>query len=97
MKVMELDEAKVYVFRLSDSKDYCFTINPILEKDTQLADIQYNSKHHTVGFESLCPTVNRIFYDYGLPHDSRAKLTVEVCRADLIPTYYHILRPRRHE
>ena len=63
-------------------KLYAFCINPIMEQETQLADIQYNAKHHCVGFECLVPTVNRIFYDYGLKAETRAKLTVVPARLD---------------
>lgn len=61
-------------------KQYGFCINPPFEQETQLADIQYNAKHHCVGFECLVPTVNRIFYDYGLKAETRAKLTVVPAR-----------------
>ncbi|MBQ7462439.1 MAG: hypothetical protein IJS63_09345 [Bacteroidaceae bacterium] len=86
MDVMNLEVAKVFVFHLCNaaSEDlkrggaiYAFMLNPQFEQETQLADIQCNSKHRTIGFECLCPTVNRIFYDYGLSVNSRAKLSVE--------------------
>lgn len=91
MDVMSHDVAKVFVFRVSDV--YAFTLNPKLEQTTQLCDIQYNSKHHSIGFETLCPTVNIIFNDYRLPHDRKAKLSVEVFVSKLGMTYYTILRP----
>lgn len=106
MDVMSLDVAKVFVFHLcnactEDAKwsgaIYAFTLNPPIEEPTQLADIQYNSKHHTIGFESLNPSVNRIFYDYGLPSDRRVKLsvkaaTVPVASVAMLP-YYIIMPP----
>ena len=114
MDVMKLDVAKVYVFKLFNVKSlsrelplYAFAINPPFEQETQLADIQYNAKHKCIGFESLCPTVNKIFYDYGLPHNTKAKLSIDtgfldVCDRDgkdgkdANPThfkYYIILPP----
>lgn len=102
MDVMSLDVAKVYVFSVSagsaSGNVYAFTLNPDIDQPTQLADIQYNSKHRSIGFESLCPTVNRIFYDYGLSPLSKVRLSVDVCSVcgDSIATpilYYKILRP----
>ena len=93
MDVMKLDEVKVFVYRLGTDGLYAFSVNPPLNKPSQLSDIQYNSKHKTIGFESLCPTVNRIFYDYGLPTDVVAKLSVEVNKTTTGLTYYTILSP----
>lgn len=81
MKIMQQSQAKVFIFSIKEKESkiiYAFTLNPPeFLHDTQLADIQYNSKHRTIGFESLCPTVNRILYDYGLTSDRKVKLTVE--------------------
>ena len=103
MDVMKLDVAKVMVFTVADKNlrsSYAFCLNPPLDEPTQLADIQYNSKHKTIGFESLVPTVNRIFYDYGLPFDRKVKLSVSVENTPLVPelcshpvVYYIIHRP----
>lgn len=91
LKVMDGDTAKMYVFRVGG--DYAFAINPDLGgAETQLADIQYNAKHKTIGFECLVPTVNRIVYDYGLPHDRKVKLSVKAGRSGDIK-YYKICRP----
>jgi hypothetical protein len=67
-------------------------LNPSLDQPTHLADVQYNSKHRCIGFECLVPTVNRIFYDYGLPADSRAKLSVKTQTTHGME-YYVIRRP----
>jgi len=99
MGVMKMEKAQVYVFSLAtgmlpfrDKGEYGFITNPEFDCETQLADIQYNGKHKTIGFECLVPTVNRIFYEYGLPHDKPVKLSVEVCRAGNIQ-YYKICKP----
>jgi len=92
---MDLEQAKVFAFRVPSGKDswvYAFTVNPEFEEPTQLADIQYNSKYRSVGFECLNPSVNRIFYDYGLPPLTRVKLAVAVRTAGNV-TYYAILPP----
>jgi hypothetical protein len=97
--VWGLDETKVFVFSVQSHvqgkslTEYGFTVNPTLEQPTQLADIQYNSKYKSIGFESLCPTVNSIFYHYGIPSFStKIKLSVEPCEAPGV-SYYKILRP----
>lgn len=93
MGVMKLDKAKVMCFFEPKSRCYAFILNPdIGEKSTQLADISYNTKYKCIGFECLVPTVNRIFYDYGLPAESRCKLTVRKLKAGSLE-YYQICRP----
>lgn len=97
LDLFNLDQVKVYVAELTGTggaKEYAFILNPKIDEPTQLADIMYNSKHKCVGFESLCPTVNRIFYDYGLPADSTCRLSVRQGRtADGSVTYYRICNP----
>jgi len=88
------DQAKVFVFKVPALGTYGFAVNPDIDRPTQLADIQYNQKYKTIGFESLCPTVNRIFHDYGLPSDRRLKLTVSVRKLENGKTFYNIERPK---
>lgn len=89
------DAAKVYVFEVPAWRTYGFAVNPEFDRKTQLADIQYNDRHRTIGFESLCPTVNRIFFDYGLPAGLRIKLTVTIRRLADGKIFYNIERPRQ--
>lgn len=98
-----LKEAKVFVFRLCNACSdgsawngniYAFAINPPIEQPTQLADIQFNSKYRTIGFESLNPTVARIFYDYGFPFIA-TKLSIEIGHAQG-KDYYIILPHDKH-
>lgn len=71
------DKAEVFVFREPMSGRYGFQINAKdLPDYAAQADIQYNTKYRCVGFESLVPTVNRILFDYHLPHNCKAKLKV---------------------
>lgn len=97
LDLFNLDQVKVYVAALTGTggaKEYAFILNPKIDEPTQLADIMYNSKHKCIGFESLCPTVNRIFYDYGLPADSTCRLSVRKGRtSDGSVTYYRICNP----
>lgn len=66
---------KVMMFWEPESECYGFVVSPKLSKETQLADVQFNTKYGTVGFESLVPTVARVLYDYGIGAD-RVKLSV---------------------
>lgn len=92
MNVMGCGEAKVFVFRISGSQDYGFMLNPNIEQETQLADVQFNGKYRTIGFESLCPTVNKILYDYGLP-PAKYKLSVKTKHTCEGKTYFKICKP----
>ena len=90
MGVMEMTtQPKVMVFRVMGG--YGFMVDPEVEQETQLNDIQYNEKHKTIGFETLCPTVNRILYDYGLPQ-GRYKLGIKRHRSKG-KVFYAISKP----
>ena len=106
LDVMDEADAKVYVTQLCNACTengtwagplYAFVINPPIDQETQLADIQYNSKYQCVGFESLCPTVNRILYDYGVTTLQRVKLSVAPCKLDNGMKYYVIFPPKKHD
>ena len=90
---LSLEQAKVFTFYVPDNATYGFVLNPQFDQKTQLADIQYNTKHRTIGFEMLNPTVNRMFYDYGLRPMTKVKLTVKCKRLHEI-TYYQICPPQ---
>ena len=92
MRVFEQDSAKVYVFYIPETQCYGFVLNPKLEKETQLAEIQYNTKYKCIGFESLVPTVNKIFYDYGLPAECSCMLSVKPKKVGDLQ-YYQIIPP----
>lgn len=79
-------QPKVFVFYIPATKCYGFTLNPRLGLPTQEADIQYNSKHKCIGFESLNPTVSKILYDYDVARFMKpCKLTV----TNKFTTLYH--------
>lgn len=87
----EGDEARVFVFRVGDS--YGFMANPDIEQPTQMCDIQYNGKYRCIGFETLCPSVGQILYDYRLPATERVKISVSVCHTLQGKVYYQFERP----
>lgn len=93
LDVMKLSVAKVYTFYIPEADCYGFILNPNFEQETQLADVQYNGKKRCVGYECLVPTVNRIFYDYGLQANSRYKLSVKKKKTANGLVYYQICRP----
>lgn len=89
----EGDEARVFVFKVTDSDSYGFMPNPCIEQPTQMCDIQYNDKYRCIGFETLCPSVGQILYSYGLNATQRVKLSVSVCRTGQGKVYYQFERP----
>ncbi len=94
LDIMGMDMAKVFVFFIPETGHYAFTLNPKIEQETQLADVMYNGKFKTIGFESLVPTVNKIFYDYGMDSDIACKLSVKKLRTDEGGfVYYQICKP----
>lgn len=56
------DNKKVIQFREKGSSLYSFSLY-WEEEEVQLTEIQVAADGH-VGFAAVCPTVNRIFYDY---------------------------------
>lgn len=89
---------KAYVFRIPENGNYAFVISPDTGQQLwPMNDIQANDQHHTIGFESLCPTVNKIFYDYGLPL-APCKLTVRILKSTT--SAYHtiyVIQPPHEE
>ena len=86
-------EARIFVFKITDSSSFGFMANPSIEQPTQMCDIQYNGKYRCIGFETLCPSVGQILYTYGLNASQRVKLSVSVCRTVQGKVYYQIERP----
>lgn len=70
--------ANVFVFKIKHNDNYAFMVNPNLEQPTQLCEIQYNDKYKCIGFETLCPSVGKILYDYGMPDSQILKMSVSV-------------------
>ena len=77
------DEARVFVFKITDSGCFGFMTNPSIEQPTQMCNIQYNGKYRCIGFETLCPSVGQILYTYGLNYpfpyavQGRVKFTIK--------------------
>lgn len=88
----EGEAARVFVFRLTHNGTYAFMANPPIEQPTQMCDIQYNEQYKCVGFETLCPSVGKIFYDYGISAEKPCKLSVSI-HESLGKYYYQFNRP----
>lgn len=87
------DAARVFVLRISGDNTFGFIINPAIKQATQMCDIQYNDKYKCIGFETLCPSVGRILYEYGLSDNCRVKLSVSVQKTPQGKTYYKFDKP----
>lgn len=75
-----VNENKIHMF--SDGREYGFCVNhpDLVGKDTPFAPLQKNFQHNTIGFNATCPSVNRIYYDYGLECGKAVRKRVERCR-----------------
>jgi len=87
------DATRVFVFRISGDNTFGFIINPAIKQATQMCDIQYNDKYKCIGFETLCPSVGRILYEYGLSDNCQVKLSVSVQKTPQGKTYYKFDKP----
>ena len=88
----EGESARVFVFRLTHNDSFAFMANPPIEQPTQMCDIQYNEQYKCVGFETLCPSVGKIFYDYGISAEKPCKLTISI-HESLGKYYYQFNKP----
>lgn len=86
---------QVFMFHVPAERYYGFAVNPDLPENTATSTLQYNDKHRTIGFEALCPTVGKIFYDYRLPASTPLKLSVIPCRTPYNFPFYKIIPPSR--
>lgn len=83
--VKTTDEQYGIVFKEKDRPEHSELSN--------VANIQYNSKYKSIGFETLTPMANRILDDYGLPLMSKQKFSVKLRKSILIE-YWEICRKR---
>ena len=88
-------DASVFVFRVKNGKEFGFMAGHGVEESAGLCRIQYNGKYKCVGFQTLCPSVGRIFFDYGLPALKPARLSVSVKKTGTGKTFYLIDIPSK--
>lgn len=90
-------EAKVFVFSIPAEHTFGFMLGaPADDTPTQLCDIQYNDRYHCIGFETLCPSVGRMLYEWHLPPTTRCKLSVSLRFTPDGRAYYQIVPPRKY-
>lgn len=91
-KAQKNDDARVFVFS-TNTGHFGFMAKPEIDQSTQMCEIQYNDKYRCIGFETLCPSVGRIFYEYGIDANKRIKLSVSIQHTNNNKLYYQIDRP----
>lgn len=71
------ENPKAFAFKDTSTGLYAFCLAPDdLPDGAPVSEVQFNTKCKSIGFAPLTPTVNRVFYDYGLTHSKPCKLTV---------------------
>lgn len=88
------DEEVANAFVFKTGHNFAFMINPAIEQPTQLCPIQYNGQYKAIGFQSLCPSVTRIAYEYKIPYLRKTKLTITIQKTIDNKIYYQIERPQ---
>lgn len=83
-------DTSVFMFRIPGTGTFGFMANHGIAQPTQLCQIQYNGKYRCIGFETLCPSVGRILYEYGLSAFHPVKLSVSIKRTPQDKVYYQI-------
>ena len=88
-KIFDKEKAEVLVFRTPDGcYNFCFAEDIAdLPKDTATWPVQYNTRYNTAGFHCPEPTVNRIFYDYGLSPDGPCQLRISIKKVRALTCY----------
>jgi len=77
MNVENTEDIRIFVFRVEDSFGFIINSEETKNDNVHYSTLQYNSKHKSIGFETLNPTVNRMFYDFKLPGTiTKCKLSV---------------------
>ena len=78
--VLHMEDDKVLVLcEKDDDKKFLFTFDvgaDVNEDETQVGHVQYNSKFSSFGFETLCPSVNWMYYKWGIRDMKMRKLKV---------------------
>lgn len=67
---------RVYVFQVAGSDDYAFIVNPDFPEETQISDVQVNTKTKEVGFECLIPSVPMMFARWGFDLEAPRRFPV---------------------
>lgn len=82
----------IYLFRISESRDYGFCLQTPELQEAPLSRISYNAFFDTYGFEALCPTINQIFYTWSIKEGKQLYQRVHY-HTGLPTPYLHIPEP----
>lgn len=72
-------DLRVLTIGVSGTNDYCFFVAPDMEELSEglkLPTIQYNPRTREYGYHCFSPTVNKMFYEWGLEPDVVVKCRV---------------------
>lgn len=93
----ERSDYKIFVFKTSDTKQYCFAFREDFEqlKDTNtiFTELQFNEKHKKIGFRTDKPSVTGILSEYGIQAEGMVRLSVLPRKTDNGSTFYEIQKP----
>lgn len=93
MGVEDADCIRIFVFKAGNEFGFSVNWEETECEDMPYSNLQYNSKHKTIGFETLNPTVAKMFYDYNIPSDiTKCKLSVSIEDANG-RSYFKIHKP----
>lgn len=83
---------KVLCFKEKGSAKYSFCLyEPKEDEEIMLSEIQVSKGGH-IGFAAICPTVHRIFYDYGFDAETIQVLHVMERRAADGRVFFEIMK-----
>lgn len=92
------NDLKVLTLGVSGTQDYCFFVGPKMEELTdglKLPTIQYDIRTKEYGYHCFSPTVNKMFYEWGL--DADAKVKCKVTRKKVRGQWCYIIHGRLWE
>ena len=88
----------IVTFSFNHGKNYGFTLESNLEDKTQLGLIHYNPKLRSFGYESIIPTVSKIFNDYNISGKvTTCRFKVNIRKAHNGMVIYELERPEEDE
>lgn len=90
----DTSNAKAIIVNLGLPQSFGIVINPAVSSNVAVADIQYNNKFRTIGFESLSPSVNALLYHLGIIDISTpVRLSVIPASCGRSQLFYKIISP----
>lgn len=89
------EDLSLHLFKSSDKGLYCFAFREdfqqLQESDTLFTSLQYNKTYNKIGFQT--EMLPKLLYEYHLPSDVLAKLSVIPRKTKTGQTFYEIQRP----